>query len=393
MTVSELALCPECGSRSIWKDGIRYVKGDPVQRYLCRECGYRFSLKTSKSARNVHTEALSTLPGIDRGCQICALEAKNLVKVESRLERAAGATKQDTKSILFNYSWYMKKEGYRDATINSYTDRIRKLIRRGAILSDTEQTKKIIASVPSWGDGTKKCMVEAYDVFVKMQGLEWKRPHYTRRETLPFIPTEKELDTLIAGCGKKVRAYLQGLKETGADPGELYAINWKDIDFERKKVAINHPVKGHNPRILNVSDEWLRMISQLPRTTERVWTAQYDAHYSNFYYQRKRLAHDYDNPRLKQISFRTIRHWKGTMEYHRTHDLMHVKQLLGHKTVQSTEIYIHLEETLFQQLESEYVVRRAMSVRGMMALASVGFEKFDETNGIHLYRKLKSNIT
>ena len=34
--------CPECGSQQIWKDGIRYNVGRNIQRYLCRECGYRF---------------------------------------------------------------------------------------------------------------------------------------------------------------------------------------------------------------------------------------------------------------------------------------------------------------------------------------------------------------
>jgi len=69
---------------------------------------------------------------------------------------------------------------------------------------------------------------------------------------------------------------------------------------------------------------------------------------------------------------------------------MHVKELLGHKTVLSTEIYIHLEEKLFQQMRSDFIVRRAVSIKGMMALAAVGFEKFDEVNSVHLYRKPKS---
>jgi len=48
------------------------------------------------------------------------------------------------------------------------------------------------------------------------------------------------------------------------------------------------------------------------------------------------------NPRLKQIHFHTFRHWKATMEYHRTKDILHVKRLLGHKQLKNTEIYTHL---------------------------------------------------
>ena len=301
-----------------------------------------------------------------------------------------GATKPsevDVKGKLVEYIWYMKKQGYREASIVSYTKRIEALLSKGAILSDPAQVKKTIAGMETWNAGSKQCMADAYDIYVKMSGLIWDKPHYNPRESLPFIPTEKEIDQLTMGCGLKVRCFLQGLKETGAGGGELHAIEWKDIDFERKKLMINHPTKGHNARILDVSDEWLRMISRMPRTAERVWTCQYGSQSANFHYQRRRLAHEYNNPRLSQISFRTLRHWKGTMEYHRTHDLKHVQRVLGHKTSQSTDIYVHIEEQLFENLPKEYIVRRAVSVKGCMRLAAMGYEKFDDVNGIHLYRK------
>jgi transposase-like protein len=35
--------CPQCGSQKAWKDGKRQTPQGTVQRYLCRECSYRFS--------------------------------------------------------------------------------------------------------------------------------------------------------------------------------------------------------------------------------------------------------------------------------------------------------------------------------------------------------------
>ncbi|MGB9778909.1 MAG: IS1/IS1595 family N-terminal zinc-binding domain-containing protein, partial [Candidatus Bathyarchaeales archaeon] len=36
--------CPSCGSNRLYKDGLRYLSdGSSVQRWLCRNCGYRFS--------------------------------------------------------------------------------------------------------------------------------------------------------------------------------------------------------------------------------------------------------------------------------------------------------------------------------------------------------------
>ena len=36
--------CVQCGSKILYKDGLRYLSsGRSVQRWLCRNCGYRFS--------------------------------------------------------------------------------------------------------------------------------------------------------------------------------------------------------------------------------------------------------------------------------------------------------------------------------------------------------------
>jgi len=51
--------CPECKSKRIWKDGFRKLgDGRKVQRWICRTCGYRFSLKNDFSLKNVNNEKL-----------------------------------------------------------------------------------------------------------------------------------------------------------------------------------------------------------------------------------------------------------------------------------------------------------------------------------------------
>jgi site-specific recombinase XerD len=42
------------------------------------------------------------------------------------------------------------------------------------------------------------------------------------------------------------------------------------------------------------------------------------------------------------------------MEYHRTHDPYHVKQLLGHNSLKSTEIYINFEQAIFNENDQEF---------------------------------------
>jgi site-specific recombinase XerC len=48
------------------------------------------------------------------------------------------------------------------------------------------------------------------------------------------------------------------------------------------------------------------------------------------------------NDRMSKIHFHTPRHWKATMEYHKTRDILHVMNLLGHRNIESTLVYTQL---------------------------------------------------
>jgi integrase len=52
-------------------------------------------------------------------------------------------------------------------------------------------------------------------------GLKWTKPKYKQQIKLPFIPTEQEIDSLIAASDKKLATLLQLLKETGCRVGEV----------------------------------------------------------------------------------------------------------------------------------------------------------------------------
>lgn len=105
--------------------------------------------------------------------------------------------------------------------------------------------------------------------------------------------------------------------------------------------------------------------------------------------QRKRMARKLENPRLEQITFHTLRHWKGTMEYHKTRDPWHVKKTLGHKSLQSTEIYINLEQAIFNDAPEEYHVKIAENLNEASKLLELGFEHVTDMDQKKLFRKRK----
>lgn len=89
-----------------------------------------------------------------------------------------------------------------------------------------------------------------------------------------------------------------------------------------------------------------------------------------------------------------LRHWKATKEYHRTKDILHVQQLLGHKNIQNTLIYINLEKALFNGNDEGFTSRVATNVGEACSLIETGFEYItgDNSDCGKIFRKRRRQI-
>jgi site-specific recombinase XerC len=94
--------------------------------------------------------------------------------------------------------------------------------------------------------------------------------------------------------------------------------------------------------------------------------------------QRKTLAQKLKNERISAINFRTLRHFKATMEYHRTRDILHVMQLLGHKNIRNTLVYTHLVD--FHS--DDYICKVAKTASEARTLVEEGFDYVTDAEGL-----------
>ena len=108
----------------------------------------------------------------------------------------------------------------------------------------------------------------------------------------------------------------------------------------------------------------------------------------NYADQRDRIAEKVQNPRLSKIMFKTMRTWKGTMEYHRTKDVLYVMQVLGHKNIKNTLIYIQLEEALFAD-QTDFISKVAKTEVEACVFIDAGFDFVCDFDGHKLFRKRK----
>ena len=80
------------------------------------------------------------------------------------------------------------------------------------------------------------------------------------------------------------------------------------------------------------------------------------------------------------------------MEYHRTKDMLYVQELLTHRNIRNTLLYITIEKGLFARgVADEYHVKVAKDAEEAMKLVEVGFEYVtgDYGDGGKIFRKRK----
>jgi integrase len=302
------------------------------------------------------------------------------------LQSLTKPTPTEAQPKIVEYSLWLLKQGYAESTIRGRTKLLKILIKRGASLLDSESIKEVIAEQQSWSSGRKANAVEAYTSYLQMHGRQWDPPRYKKLRKLPFIPTETEIDQLIAGCGRKTATLLQLLKETGMRIGEAWRLQWTDIDFVASTLRVT-PEKGSNPRIFKISSELMAMLTALQNKSSsgRIFGKWLKSQERLFSYQRKRTANILQNPRILRISFHTFRHFKATMEYHKTRDILHVMKVLGHKNINNTLVYTQLVDLA----DDEYVSRVAKTVVEVRQLVESGFEYVSTIEDTQIYRKRK----
>jgi integrase len=396
ITVSTL-LCPRCGHDKSWKNG--HCNGS--QRWLCTNCGREY-IESQNASDHVQRIQKRVINGSSSNLKLVSEAEKHeetRVCGGSCTERRDMQTRQiheksdllkdfpkDIRAKILEFAVKRENQGYK--ATRKVVSALRTLLRHGVDLLDPESVKVVLKELKV-SETTKWVYSVHYETFLKFLGGTWERPVYKQQQRIPFLPTEAEIDQLIAGFGYVLATFCQIAKETAARKGEIEQLRWTDIDFERRLITINAPEKRSRPRIIPVTEKCIKMITALPKKGNRIFSSSSSIR-SNFYKQRKKLAYKLDNPRLLKITLHTFRHWKATMEYHKNPDPFYLRDFLGHKNLKNTEIYVHLERMIYKQTTSdEFIVKVATSLEDFTKLLEVGFSYIGDYGQNKVLRKRK----
>ena len=295
-------------------------------------------------------------------------------------------TEPKTDSRIFKTLWEMKKSGYAQSTIETTSQRL-KTISKFVDLNNPEEVRGWIAD-HECSLGYKCGIVDAYDRYVRFNDLEWSKPNYKREDPVITLPTEERIDRIIQSCNLRHQIEFSLMKECGLRPIEICKLTLKVLDLEKGIISIKTAKGGRSrqekikPQTLAllktyISKNGLGLNDTLFSTVKNMSKA--------FQRARDRLANRYADPEFKKIRLYDLRHFYGSLLYHRTRDILFVKEKMGHRSITSTMKYMHL----ISFDSDEWIVKVAVSLEEFVKLLEMGFDLVGDFEGKKIFRKRK----
>lgn len=208
---------------------------------------------------------------------------------------------------------------------------------------------------------------------------------------MPKIPQESKIDQIIANSSKKLATAISISKDTGLRPVELVRTKLRDYDLE-KGAVYPATAKNGSPRVLRLKNSALNMFnkyiaSRNIKPNDNVFgTWNSDTYGKWFRYYRNKTAEKLQDPSIRTIRLYDLRHFFATMLYHKTRDILFVKQQMGHRKIETTLIYTQL---LQFEREDNDICKVAQNIEQATELIENGFEYVTEMGGLKLFRKRK----
>lgn len=174
-------------------------------------------------------------------------------------------------------------------------------------------------------------------------------------EYLPFVPSKEETWQFISSMPDlKPKTMVTLMYSSGLRIGEVCRLRYEDVDRKHMRLHITHS-KNRNDRYAILSKAALDLLTQYwfecGRPMGYLFPKQRgeDRPIDTFYLSRHIHAHEDRLGWERRLTCHSFRHAFGTHLYENGTDLLTIKALMGHKSLNSTTIYVHLSSDSIRQ--------------------------------------------
>lgn len=165
---------------------------------------------------------------------------------------------------------------------------------------------------------------------------------------LPYVPSQQEVKTFISTIPDlKQKAMVSLMYSSGLRIGEVCHLKYQDIERRNMRIHISHG-KNRSDRYALLSKTALEILSQYwfayDKPVDWLFPKQRDKSQpiDTFYLSRHIHEHERRLGWPERITCHSFRHAFGTHLYENGADLLTIQAYLGHKSLASTSIYVHL---------------------------------------------------
>lgn len=165
---------------------------------------------------------------------------------------------------------------------------------------------------------------------------------------LPYVPSQHEVWHFISTMPDlKQKTMTAVMYSSGLRIGEVCHLRYEDIDRKKLRIHIRHS-KARQDRYAILSHTALDLLTrywfEYGRPMGWLFPKQsgIDKPIDTFFLSRHIHAHEQRLGWPQRFTCHTFRHAFGTHLYENGTDLLTIKALLGHKSLESTTIYVHL---------------------------------------------------
>ncbi len=178
---------------------------------------------------------------------------------------------------------------------------------------------------------------------------------FRKEEIIPAVLSENEVEKLLNTPNNlKHRAILMTIYSAGLRLNECLELRKQDIDFDRKTITIKKG-KGKKDRFTVLSNSLSNVLIQYSeqfQPGEYLFVGQNGGKYSASSVQAIMRKAVKDAGIKKHATVHTLRHSFATHLLENGTDIRFIQQLLGHKRLETTQIYTHISKVAFNRIKS-----------------------------------------
>lgn len=257
-------------------------------------------------------------------------------------------TELEIDSLLQKLDEEIKLRKYSPQTGKSYGFIIRKYLHSGKeprefLLRYIDKSRSSIRSA--------YFALEFFYEKVLQEGFPEQIPLAKNSGKKPIVLAKEEIQSMIlCTYNLKHRLLLAFLYYSGMRLSEIRNLYWEDLDFRRKTIHLK-TTKGSRDRILFLHPELERLMSLLGQLqTGLLFSPKNGGHYNARSIEQVVKNAAKKAGISKRVTPHTLRHSFATHLLEAGADIRSIQTLLGHKNLQTTQIYTHIANKNIKEL-------------------------------------------